>query len=167
MSVLFGLGTAIGSGCTSNPIQQPSSVARTNLLVLFASPRGEEAMSRALLKEPFIAYWQAHIERDWRRRFSLERLTSPLEERFYVAYHANAWKLKRLQVLEVAATANAAIVSVAFTWIDPENEKEVVRTQKDEWILTGTEWRHVISDPMLSGFKQQTGSDSVASPVAK
>ena len=151
-----------GSGCANSPSpasnaqseKTPAAMSTSARLPLrFKATADAEALKNAGLANPLYAYWQAHLDRDWKQRFAIEKFPRPVEEKFYVAYHANAWPLKSLEVLSVAIKGDEASVDLGFTWVEPEKSKDVARTQRDKWVRAEGQWRHVVSDPMLSGFQ--------------
>lgn len=142
------------SGCATNGGDASPSQANIVLAVQYSNPSDKDVLDRLGLLRTFHDYWQFHLDRDWKRRYALEKFPRPVEERFYVAYHANAWPLRLLQVTGVSVTDQDAIVSVALTFADPDKKKDVIHHQQSKWTRVEGSWRHLVSDPMLSGFSQ-------------
>ncbi|MBK6593454.1 MAG: hypothetical protein IPG23_12300 [Burkholderiales bacterium] len=75
--------------------------------------------------DSFVDYWQAHADRNWKRRYAIEKFPRALEEKFYVAYHANAWQLKSIMITGVQVAAKEATVDIVLTVVDPEKKTEI------------------------------------------
>ncbi|OYU42298.1 MAG: hypothetical protein CFE44_24765 [Burkholderiales bacterium PBB4] len=149
------LAVLVGSltGCTStNPASQVTS-REIALEVIFDDPKMSDELVRLGLRKDFVAYWQAHKDRNWAARFRMENLTNGVTEKFYVAYYDKAWPLKRLSVRGVSDAPQAATVNISYTFTNPETSEEVTYSTPDGWVLVAGIWKHVVSDPMLSGVK--------------
>ena len=143
------------SGCaTSNSNSSTASAANTALSFVYGSPAMVDQLRNAGLGDLFVDYWQAHADRNWKRRYAIEKFPRALEEKFYVAYHANAWQLKSIMITGVQVAAKEATVDIVLTVVDPEKKTEIPQYQKDKWAVVDGVWRHVVQDPMLSGTFQ-------------
>lgn len=141
-------------GCATSMGTASSEVAKPVLSVSFASTSMADDLAKVGLQRVFTDYWQAHTDRNWKHRFETEIFPRPLEERFYIAYHANAWALGSVKVTGVELTSQEASVEIALTLINPDKRTESVQYQKDKWKVVDGAWRHVVQDPMLSGAFQ-------------
>ena len=142
------------SGCATSSGGVTNNAPEQKLLVQYSDPAFEEALNQAGLKSPLTEYWQSHGTRDWKRRYELEKFPKPVEEKFYVAYYANAWTIRSVLVTAVNLTTQTPSVDIALTIVDPEKKKDTLHSLKDMWELTDGTWRHIVQDPMLSGFAQ-------------
>ena len=125
------------TGCaTSNNNSVTIPAANAALSFAYGSPLMADQLRNAGLGERFVEYWQAHADKNWKRRYAIEKFPRDLEEKFYVAYHANAWQLK----------------SVAITGV--QKKIEIPQCQRDKWVVIDSAWLHVVQDPMLSGTFQ-------------
>ena len=154
LSVSLVFATAGLAGCSgSTPLLRTESKVSA-LEVRFATPGAEQELVKAGLLPTFKSYWQAHRDRNWSLRFSLENLKQNVSEKFYVAYYERAWPLKALVVRGVTPGAQTTAINVALTFTNPETNEDVVFETIEAWTLLGDKWMHEVSDPMLSGTKQ-------------
>lgn len=153
LSVCVALVGGAMAGCASTPpsAQVDSPVSR--LEIKFENQQTEDALSKFGLVKNYTAYWQAHKSRNWVTRFLLEDLNTGLTEKFYVAYHERAWPLKSISVMDVKGDADAATVSMAYTFANPETAQDITYAIADRWVRVGGAWKHVVGDPMLSAIK--------------
>lgn len=143
------------TGCaTSNNNSVTIPAANAALSFAYGSPLMADQLRNAGLGERFVEYWQAHADKNWKRRYAMEKFPRDLEEKFYVAYHANAWQLKSVAITGVQITEKEATVDVVLTVVDPEKKIEIPQYQRDKWVVIDSVWRHVVQDPMLSGTFQ-------------
>ena len=84
----------------------------------------------------------------------MEKFPRALDEKFYVAYHANAWQLNSVKITDVQIAEKEAAVDVVLTVVEPEKKTQIPQYQKDKWVFVDGVWRHVVQDPMLSGTFQ-------------
>lgn len=154
LSVCVALVGSMVVGCASiEPVAQIDSRV-SQLEIRFENAQAEEKMSKLGLTKSYSAYWQAHKGRNWASRFLMEDLKSNLTEKFYAAYYDKAWSLQSVTVSEVKGDAEAATVSMAYSFVNPETSKVMTYSTVDGWVWVGGTWMHVVSDPMLSGIKQ-------------
>lgn len=107
-------------------------------------------MQQAALLEPFVGYWDAHVSRDWARMYSYEVSDLPLSLDFYVPYHARAWQVLRVEVLKVDVDGTEAGLRLGVEVKDPKSQKTTVIYREDKWTRADGEWRHRVTDPLLT-----------------
>ena len=151
---LIAVSGSLITGCASEPNAAISSASMSQFTVQYSNPALEQDLNPEGLKVAFVEYWQAYGARDWKRRYSLEKFARPLEEKFYVAYHAKAWTARSILVTAASVTEQAASIDVALTMTDPEKMSDVIQSHRDKWEFADGVWRHVVQDPMLAGFAQ-------------
>lgn len=139
---------AMLSGCALDPA---TTSASNRVLVEYATPAVQEHVAKAGLLHLVKDYWQAHVRRDWAARYAMEHFPRPLEERFYVAYHANAWKLLGVSVTAVSLRPNECEIDLTLRFNDPTSQTDATQQLRDHWIFVDGQWRHKVTDPMLSG----------------
>lgn len=155
LAICLAIGSAsLLSGCATSGGSASTPQAQPKLAVQYSSPAVEDELKRTGMQPAFMDYWQAHLDKDWSHRYALEKFPKPVEEKFYVAYHVNAWPIRLVQVSSVTVTEQGATVNVALTFSDPEKKKDFVQYQQTKWTLVDGAWRHMVVDPMLSGFSQ-------------
>jgi hypothetical protein len=152
-TVCIALGLGFTSGCAVTQRATTSNAATAMLPFTFAAKESESTLAKAGLIKNFRAYWQFHAERKWKERFALEDVPGNLQENFYVKYHFNAWQLTAVHVKDVRALAAEAELTVELTWINPETSLTSKSEHSDMWRYRDGSWKHVVSDPMLNGFK--------------
>ena len=145
---------ALCAGCATNGGNFPTAVAAVPLSILYETPSLAEELGKSGIKDRFSDYWQAHASKNWKLRYELEKFPRPLEEKFYVAYHANAWSLRSVKVTGVQQTSLEVTVDLVLSLVDPEKKSDIVQYQKDKWVMVEGSWRHVVQDPMLTGSFQ-------------
>ncbi len=143
------------AGCST---VQPTAKAGTTqgaaapLNLVFESAALEPKMAQIGVLGNFKKYWQAHVDRNWDQRYQLEHGIDPkrTDAEFYGAYHAKAWTLKSLKVLEVTQEGKNASVEFEVAMVDPTGKKadNVFRTT-DVWLDVDGQWKHVNLDAVL------------------
>lgn len=156
---VFAISMAIGAvalvgGCTSTITNQSSVAQAQELQLTFESAAMAEELRVLGLEKPFTEYWRAHARRDWSAKFRFEKFPRQMEEKFYIAYHANAWALRSLRVNTVNVTPEQVTLEMTINLMDPEKQIERPQNQKTVWLKSDGAWRHVVSDPMLTGTFQ-------------
>lgn len=145
---------ALCTGCATNGGNLTSAVATPPLSILYETPSLADELGKSGIKDGFFDYWQAHTSKNWKRRYELEKFPRPLEEKFYVAYHANAWSLRSLKITGIQQTSLEVSVDLVLSMADPAKKSDVVQYQKDKWVKVDGAWLHVVQDPMLAGSFQ-------------
>lgn len=147
------------AGCaTSHPANNAAAAPSTAskefkpLNLVFESPALEPKMAQIGVLTNFKSYWQAHVDRNWSRRYDLEHGIDPkrTDSKFYAEYHVKAWTLKSLTVHDVTQDGKNANVEVELTMVDPTGKKSdsTFRTS-DVWETVDGQWKHVNLDAVL------------------
>ncbi|WP_461466590.1 hypothetical protein [Melaminivora sp.] len=114
-----------------------------------------QAMAQAALLPAFERYWATHAARDWKRLYTLETADRMPGEDFYVAYHARAWPLLSVQVVDLQwqEDGSQAVLTLGMRLRNPDKKgREEVVYRKDRWVRpTQGGWVHQVTDPMLIG----------------
>ncbi len=145
---------ALVGGCTTTITNQSSIAQAQELQLTFESAAMAEELRVLGLEKPFTEYWRAHARRDWSAKFGFEKFPRPMQEKFYNAYHANAWALRSLRVNTVNVAPDQVTLEMTINLMDPEKQIERPQYQKAIWLKFDGAWRHVVSDPMLTGSFQ-------------
>ncbi len=146
------LGLAMGLfGCTTSTPLLRAEPTTTPLEVRFAHADAKQALIKVDLLAAFSLYWQAHRDRNWSLRYSLENWKNSLTEKFYVAYYEKAWPLKSVVIRSVTPGTEMASINLALTFTNPETSEETVFETIETWTLVEGKWKHDVSDPMLKG----------------
>ena len=153
ISILIG-SASLMSGCASSGGGVSMPQASPTLVVQYSNPADKDALNRAGMLNSFIDYWQSHLSKDWSHRYDLEKFSRPVDQKFYTAYHANAWPIRLLQVTGVNLTEQDATVNITLTFFDPEKKRDILQYEQNKWTRVNGSWLHIASDPMLSGFSQ-------------
>lgn len=154
MGVCFAIALAAFAGCSSQNSEWREKSMALPLEVRFLVPSAEQELLKLGLMPAFKSYWQAHRDRNWSRRYSLEDLKQNPSEKFYVAYYERAWALKSVVVRGVTSGAKTASINIAVTLSNPGTSEETIFEAIEVWNFTEDKWRHEVSDPMLIGIKQ-------------
>jgi hypothetical protein len=144
----------LSSGCATNVQTIESAEVKSAAVVQFKSLAVSDELKRSGLSQVFSDYWVSHSVKNWKRRYGLEVFQAPVDEKFYVAYHANAWQLLSIEVGDIQLTDAGASVTATMTYADPEKRKDLAVLLVDKWKLVNGEWRHVFDDPMLNSLKR-------------
>lgn len=141
-----------GCSLSNSSLQQETSVlpAPTTVAIEFGEVDARQHMQQAALFEPFAAYWAAHVSRDWARLYSYELAELPLSLEFYVAYHARAWQVLRVEVLKVDLDGAEARLRLSVLVKDPKKQQTSVTYREDKWTRVDGTWRHRVTDPLLT-----------------
>lgn len=151
-------------GCATDPSvssanrQQPAdrqSVGQGKLLsIAYARPQVKDQISSNGLLPRFEQFWQAYLDRDWVKRFQLERADAPLAERFYIPYHARAWALQSLEVSEYAEAEPGKVrLTLVLGLVNPDGGRIEKISRIENWALIDGKWWHRTDDPMLTGIR--------------
>lgn len=158
---------AILAGCAGAPVSpqetglgSPAS-ASPSLQALKVEPQFQNQEARGQLEElglaqPFDEYWAAFVARDWAGRYRMEEFHRPVEEQFYVSYHAAAWRLLELHIdaIDAADAPERVRINLRARFRNLERpEQEANTVLQDLWTKRGQGWLHVNSDPMLNGLR--------------
>lgn len=126
------------------------------LPLVFAKDADRILLAEAALLDTFTAYWQAHVDRDWGRRFRLEEPSGPTREKFYRAYYARAWSIVGFEVQAVEVRGDEAMVQLHVRYAHPDEEGVFdMDFRRDRWIRLPEGWRHRYDDPILTGIKEE------------
>lgn len=151
------------TGCSTTA---PSPVASANAttavapatspLVIGYAEGQEQALTDLKLKPTFEAYWRTHAAKNWSQLFSMEHAERLPSVGFYTAYHAKAWPLLEIQVLEASLEEQQATLTLRVRLQNPDKKgREHAMHRKDQWQRTEDgRWLHIVTDPMLAGIKQ-------------
>lgn len=155
-AMLFGCAT--DPSATSANRQLPAerqSVGQGKLLsIAYARPQVKDQISSSGLLPRFEQFWQAYLDRDWVKRFQLERADAPLAERFYIPYHARAWALQSLEVSEYAEAEPGKVrLSLVLGLVNPDGGRIEKISRIENWALIDGKWWHRTDDPMLTGIR--------------
>lgn len=146
------------SGCASNPhndtLPQSSALSAVDKQLPLSYQKTELAaqIRESGLEPRFVEYWQAHMDRDWAKRFHLERPIGVLTERFYVDYHAQAWRIAQMEVQDVKIDGDRVDLKLKLTFSVREG-KPFETYATDRWERTANDWLHVNNDPILTGMR--------------
>lgn len=130
--------------------QAPEAV----LDVKYEAPQLAQQLKTLGVADAYMQYWQAHLARDWKRRFTLESNLGNVTEKFYVAYYNKAWEIKTFSVSSVEEKDAAVVVIMAMGLADPDTGKVSLVHRADRWIQREGQWLHVNDDPFLVGMTQ-------------
>ncbi len=146
------LALAVGlSGCSTTAPLVPVETTTAPLEVRFTQAEVKQELINVALMATFNLYWQAHRDRNWSLRFSLENWKNNLSEKFYVAYYEKAWPLKSVVVRGLTPGNQTASINLALTFTNPETAEEAVFEIIETWTLVDGKWKHEVGDPMLKG----------------
>lgn len=151
-------------GCAVDPSASPANrqqpierqgVGQGKLLsIVFARPQVKDQISSNGLLPRFQQFWQAYLDRDWAKRFQLERADAPLSERFYIPYHARAWALQSLEVSEFAESEPGKVrLTLLLELVNPDGGRIEKISRVENWALIDGKWWHRTDDPMLTGIR--------------
>ncbi len=143
-------------GCAGQPVgggalSKTTSVAQ-NSMIRYATLDLEKTLSENGLKPQITEYWQAHQERDWKKKFLLEQTTGAMTEDFYILYHGKSWALITVEVLSIKTENETVSVSQKLEFLNPETSKPYSIYQIDQWSKVRGDWKHIVNDPMLTGM---------------
>lgn len=131
-----------------------SEVSAGTSVITYAAEDIRQRLAAAELLVPFTTYWDANSGRDWKRAYNYEVTDHPVGLEFYLAYHAKAWPLQRLDVIKLELEADAASVRMALHATEPGPGKQPSITyREDKWQRVDGKWKHTITDPLLSVAK--------------
>ena len=142
-----------GAGCSTTTVPLPVESKASPLSFQFLMPGAEAELAKIGLMPSFKSYWQAHRDRNWQMRFSMENLKQNFSEKFYSAYYDKAWLLKSVSVRSVAPGDQSAKISLSLALVSPDTGDETVSEAVEVWILVDGSWKHEVSDPFLTGSK--------------
>ncbi len=130
-----------------------SAIPATPPIAISYAEGQEQALAQLQLQPALEAYWRAHSQRDWAKLYTMEHSPSgPLSEKFYIPYHARAWPVLEFKVLSFQRdeAAGDVLLSQQVVYLHPDKEKPHTAYRQDKWRLVGAQWRHLVTDPMLT-----------------
>ncbi len=150
------------TGCSTTAPAVPSAnaaataVSATSPLVIGYTEGQEQVLAELKLKTTFEAYWRTHAAKNWPQLFGMEHAEQLPNLEFYTAYHAKAWPLLEIQVLDAALEEQQATLTLRVRLQSPDKKgREHSMHRKDRWQRAEDgRWLHVVTDPMLAGIKQ-------------
>lgn len=148
---LAGCATSQPAGsAAAAPAAAPKESKPLNLV--FESSALESKMAQIGVLTNFKSYWQAHVDRNWARRYALEDGIDPkrTDATFYADYYAKAWSLKLLKVHEIEQDGKNALVQIELTLADPTGRKPDSNFRMtDAWVDAEGQWKHINMDGIL------------------
>ena len=140
--------------CSVTPTKQILEVNAEfpQIKVLVENADVEKVLEQTGLRTRFVEYWQGHLNRDWKKRFSMELIEGELTEKFYTLYYQKAWVINKIDIYEIGQNESKVEIEMKITFVNPDGG-EVSSVVTDSWVLLDNVWKHVIADPMLRSSK--------------
>lgn len=147
------------TGCsTTTPTVPPTTTTApaTPALAIDYAEGQKQALTQAKLQPAFETYWRTHAAKNWPQLFSMEHAERLPSVEFYTAYHAKAWPVFAIEVVDATLQDQQATLTLHIRLQNPDKKgREHSMYRKDQWQRTEDgRWLHVVTDPMLAGIKQ-------------
>lgn len=154
---LCAIGVIAATGCSTAPSVAPVAAsalqtAQPPIAIDYAEGQ-QQTLAQLQLQPALEAYWRTHIAKNWQQLFTMEHAKSLPSVEFYAAYHAKAWPVLAVQVVDVEVQDRQATLTLHMRFQNPDKKgREQALYRKDQWMRTDDgRWVHVVTDPMLVG----------------